>query len=53
MTWIGYKVHFTETCDPDTANLIPQVETTLATEQDVETLPRIQNDLAQHDRLPD
>jgi len=52
MTWIGYKVHFTETCDPDAPNLIPQVETTLATEQDVEALPRIQHDLAQHDRRP-
>ena len=26
-TWVGYKVHLTETCEPDTPNLITQVET--------------------------
>jgi transposase len=28
--WVGYKVHLTETCDPDSPRLITHVETTLA-----------------------
>jgi transposase len=31
MEWIGYKVHFTETCDANTPRLIVNVETTPAT----------------------
>lgn len=27
MAWSGYKVHVTETCDDDTANLITHVQT--------------------------
>jgi transposase len=34
VTWIGYKVHLTETCDDDTPNLITNVETRPATEPD-------------------
>jgi transposase len=35
--WKGYKVHFTETCDDDAdLHVITHVETTLATDQDVE-----------------
>src|SRR5215472_5757636 len=30
MDWIGYKVHFTETCDEKTVHLITHVETTHA-----------------------
>ncbi len=32
--WVGYKVHVSETCDPDRPRLITQVATTLATDQD-------------------
>jgi transposase len=32
--WIGYKVHFTETCDANTPHLIVNVETTPATTPD-------------------
>jgi transposase len=32
--WVGYKVHFTETCDEDRPNLIVNVETTPATTPD-------------------
>jgi transposase len=32
--WIGYKVHFTETCDADTPHLVVNVETTPATTPD-------------------
>jgi transposase len=50
--WLGYKVHFTDTCDQDAPRLITQVTTTLATTSDMAALPEIQNDLAAHDRLP-
>src|SRR3954469_5096713 len=34
MEWVGYKVHFTETCDADRPRLIVNVETTPATTPD-------------------
>ena len=34
MEWVGYKVHFTETCDADWPRLIVNVETTPATTPD-------------------
>lgn len=61
-TWLGYKVHLTETCAPEKtedaqAKAIPQlivaVQTTVATLQDVEKTQDIQEDLAQHHLLPD
>lgn len=51
-SWIGYRVHLTETCDEDSPNLITHVETTPAAQTDVETLPIIHQHLAEHDRLP-
>lgn len=51
-SWTGYRVHLTETCDDDTPNLITHVETTCATQTDVETLPIIHQQLAEHERLP-
>ncbi len=50
--WIGYKVHLTETCDPEQPRLITQVETTTATVHDVKATEAIQDDLAQRDLLP-
>jgi transposase len=50
--WLGYKVHFTETCDQDAPRLITQVTTTAATTTDLAALPEIQDDLAAHHRLP-
>lgn len=50
--WVGYKVHLTETCDPDTPNLITHVETTLATEPDNEVLESIHEALEVKDYLP-
>jgi transposase len=61
-TWFGYKVHLTETCalegaEKSQARLLPQlivqVETTVANVQDVEMTQLIQEDLAQHQLLPD
>lgn len=60
--WLGYKVHLTETCDVETTEdtqakrlpqLITEVQTTVANMQDVEVTQVIQEDLAQHDLLPD
>ena len=43
--WIGYKVHFTETCEAEHPRLITQVETTNACTHDVKMTAKIQNDL--------
>jgi transposase len=51
-TWVGYKVHLTETCDADTPHLVTQVESTTATGTDYDTLPPIQQHLAHRDLLP-
>jgi len=62
VTWLGYKVHLTETCAVDGAEdaqarampqLIVAVQTTVANVQDVEMTATIQEDLAQHHLLPD
>jgi transposase len=53
MSWEGYKVHLTETCDEDLPHLITQVTTTPATTPDNVALPEIQQDLAARDLLPD
>lgn len=50
-SWVGYKVHLTETCDEELPRLITQVETTIAPVPDSETLPIIQADLAQRQLL--
>lgn len=42
---MGYKAHFTETCEEDTPHLIVQAETTPATQADYDALPIIQKDL--------
>jgi transposase len=51
-TWVGYKVHLSETCDDDRPDLITQVMTTTATTQDSVMGPTIQQDLADRDLLP-
>jgi len=62
VTWLGYKVHLTETCavplDEHPAGtclpqLIVQVQTTVAPVQDVEMTATIQEELAKLDLLPD
>lgn len=52
VTWVGYKVHLSETCDADQPSLITHVETTVATDADIDALGPIHHDLAQRDRLP-
>jgi len=50
--WVGDKVHLTETCDPDRANLITDVLTTEATSPDENKLPVIEEALKQRNLLP-
>lgn len=50
--WDGYKVHLTETCEPDTLNLITNVVTTVATVPDISMTDAVHAQLAQADRLP-
>jgi transposase len=61
-TWLGYTVHFTETCalqesEQEQAmpipHLIVQVPTTVAPVQDVEVTATIQEELAKRDLLPE
>ncbi len=51
--WVGYKVHFTQTCDEDAPQLITHVETTPAPLSDEGVLSTIHADLAEKDLLPD
>jgi transposase len=52
LAWVGYKVHVTETCDPNSPPLVTQVMTTPATTPDSVMGPIIQQDLANRGRLP-
>jgi transposase len=51
-TWVGYKVHISETCDDDRPDLITHVLTTPATTPDSVSGPTIQQELAERDLLP-
>jgi transposase len=51
-TWLGYKVHLTETCDDETPHLVTQVLTTPATTPDFEAPPCIYAALAAKQLLP-
>jgi transposase len=51
-TWVGYKVHLTETCEEDLPSLITQVQTTEAVQNDNETLPAIHQELLEAALLP-
>lgn len=53
MTWIGYKVHLTESCDADLPHLITNVETTTATTSDDAVTERIHEALKQRELLPE
>jgi len=51
--WIGYKLHITETCDPEEPRLITQVTTTEATVPDSNKTDAIQADLITRDLSPE
>src|SRR5258708_10996273 len=50
--WCGYKVHLTETCEPDLPELVAQVKTQLAPRPDVKATLKVQQELAQRQLLP-
>lgn len=51
-TWVGYKVHLTEICDPDVPHIITQVATTVATVSDDAMTESIHRGLDQRMLLP-
>lgn len=52
LSWIGYKVHLTESCDEQQVHLLTHVETTFAPISDGEQTPRIHQALAARELLP-
>jgi transposase len=52
VSWAGYRLHLTETCEADLPRLISQVPTVPATTNDVEMSALIRTDLAALDLLP-
>jgi transposase len=52
MEWVGYKVHFTETCDTDRPHLIVNVETTPATTPDDNMIKEVHESEEGRDLLP-
>jgi len=50
--WTGYKVHLSETCEPDLPLVVTQVRTTPAPEPDVQALPAIQAAMVARDVPP-
>src|SRR5262249_51420995 len=52
-SWVGYKVHLTETCDEETPNIITNVDTEDAVVNDNQALPKIQQQLCEAELLPD
>jgi transposase len=50
--WCGYKVHLTETCEPDLPELIVQVKTQLAPRPDVKETLDLQRALEQRQLVP-
>ncbi|TMC35486.1 MAG: IS1182 family transposase [Chloroflexi bacterium] len=51
--WVGYKVHFSQTCEEDAPQLITHVETTQAPISDEGVLSTIHADLAEKELLPE
>lgn len=52
-SWVGYKVHLTETCDDGAPHLITNVVTTPAPISDGEATPKVHQALQAKDLLPD
>lgn len=52
LSWTGYKVHLSETCDEQLPRLITNVHTTAATTQDVSCTDLIQKSLQENNLLP-
>lgn len=52
-TWLGYKVHLTESCEDELPHLITDIQTTAATTGDNDALPAIHQALERTGLLPD
>ena len=52
MSWVGYAVHLSETCDDDQCHLITHVDTTDATVHEAQRTAVIHQALADKDLLP-
>ena len=52
-SWVGYKAHFTEVCEPNAPHLITQVMTTSAATTDDAMVTPIHEALASKDLIPD
>ncbi len=52
-TWVGYKVHLSETCDEETPHIITNVHTDEAIVNDNNALPQIHHQLSQAELLPE
>jgi transposase len=50
--WMGYVAHVSETCEPDTPNVLTNVETTQATLNDSPVVSQVHTHLAERDLLP-
>lgn len=53
LTWSGYKVHLSETCDEDAPHLITHVETKPSTTKDHEITENVHQTLADQELLPE
>src|SRR5438093_9200593 len=51
-SWLGYKVHLTESCEPDAPLLLTDVQTALATAADCDASAAVQDALAGRALLP-
>ena len=51
-SWVGYKVHVTETCEDDAPHIITHVETTAGPVSDGAATPHIHQGLARQGLLP-
>jgi transposase len=51
-TWLGYKVHLTETCDPNLPHLITNVHSGAALTGDNDALAKIHEELRDRELLP-
>lgn len=52
-SWVGYKLHLTESCDEDSPRLITHVETTSGPTGDGAVLSHVYEDLKDHALLPE
>ena len=52
-SWVGYRVHLSESCDEDTPHLITHVQTTSANLQDMKSIAHIHRQLEEKGLLPE